>query len=527
MKKKILYMLAMLLVLPFAFFLSACGGGDPADPGGNPPGGGSGDGDRLNLSIEINDDIWFTKADAGSFTEQYVPEDGNELAVWISDYFDKDTLVVKLDGEPVTLVEEQLVDYENRIIGSNPRKIATFSVSEDLTGTHTITYLVEEVELTVKFVSNGQTFSADERAVLGAYRFADGTDFETALDNQSFKLTTTYSELVGMGGNDESIPYTSDKPYGYYSSPAVIKTIDQDTHFGCTYTGGTNYNNYSFQITSNGDGFSSREIELTFNKDFLNESALSIGGENRNAKIFSYTIGDVHLDLETIAWKPSESENKNVKVYLEPYANVDLSSVRVFIFDEEMQVFTDPENSKKYFTIPAGKLPVEYISDTSKYNVHENRSYYYVVLKNIDFSASNLFSQFDINSNNNNVENQNFSTKYCYSDGKYYYEPGVTQVVSYVINDGATPLKIKVNSTEFSLSGYNTFNSSLPLAQAGNNVADEEDAYRTSDGAHFYKIQIGSYSVFLVVDFNNEKTAVKQIDIHIALTGNTTISLIF
>ncbi len=67
----------------------------------------------------------------------------------------------------------------------------------------------------------------------------------------------------------------------------------------------------------------------------------------------------------------------------------------------------------------------------------------------------------------------------------------------------------------------------MPVAQAGNNVADEADTYRTTDGSHFYKINIGSTPVFLVVDFNEQHTAVKQIDIHIALTGNTTIELIF
>ncbi len=520
--KKLFTILAISLMLPFAMILTACGGGTPPnDPGDDDKGEG------LHLSIETNDDVWFTRANANSFIEQYMPEDGNELAVWIADYFDKDTLVVKLDGQPITLTEEPLFDYENRVIGYTPQKIATFSLSSELTGAHTITYTVEEVELSVKFVSNGQTFSEDERAVMSAYSFADGTDFESALDNSSYQITTTYSQLVGMNGLEGNIPYTSDKPYGYYSSPAVIKTVDNDTWSGCSYIGGTDYNKYSFEVRPMGDGFASREIELTFNKDFLNEAALSIGGENKEAKIFSYNIGGTPIDLELTAWKSSETEDKSVRVYLEPYAGVDFANVEVYIFEEQMEVFTDPQNSKKYFTIPAGKLPVHYHAGSDEFNIREYSTYYYVILKNIDFTASNLFNQLNVTTNASGVEIGGFVTRYCYCDGQYYYEPGVTQVVFWVINNGATPLKIKVNSTEFSLTNYNYYNSSLPLAEAGNNVTEDADAYRTSNGSHFYKVEIDATPVFLVVDFNNERNAVTQIDLHIAVSGNTTIQLVF
>ena len=132
MRKKILTFLLMIcLVVPCAFLLVGCKDDDSSSGGGggggNPPAGATGS-LEINLNTESDEDegVWLLSADATECFGNYdVVEDGN-YSIWLADFYNKDTLVIKYDNEPVNITPCETPGYENKTFGLNPRKIAIF-----------------------------------------------------------------------------------------------------------------------------------------------------------------------------------------------------------------------------------------------------------------------------------------------------------------------------------------------------------------------------------------------------------------
>lgn len=534
MKKKFLsFIFAICLILPCAFIMTACGDNPPPD--NPPPPGSTGSFEiRLNTESDENEGVWILPADATDcFGNNDVVEDGN-YSIWLADFYDKDTLEVKYDNTPVDVTLCETPGYENKTFGLNPRKIATFSVPAQVTGDHVLDITVEEEELELKFVSNGQELTDDERAVLADWYFpAEGEDitFASVLDS-NYRIKATYSKLKNIGSADElcGIPLACKQKFGYYKDYVVWLGVDEKILPIAQYYAGTGNYEYSLLVDyyhgeyGNMDGYPTREIELTFYKDNLQLATLELEGENEYSGILTIVDGEQEFNLGSYAggtWSPL-NEN-DIKIYLEPYAGVDLSNVEVYINDTKMTLNVDPEkNNKKYLVIPKGTLPVDYYNSDK---IPAGKSIgFELFIENVDISNANLISNFTVSTNSSIVEERSGGTHYFVKDGVKYYKPNAYVWASY--EDGgenAKPASVKFNGTTFNLSSYTVKNMSIPIGDSYSGL----DAWRDENGQFFdYDLTIGSKQVHLSISFNDDGT-VFDFSIGFALTGSTNIELVF
>ena len=228
MKKNFLtYLLAICFILPCMFLISACTNDPPPDT--QPPEGVTG---SLTMEVIPQNEIWLLKADANHHLEEGAGfvEDGN-YSIWFADYYNKDTLEILYDGEPIsTLTMLETPGYENKNIGLNIRKIATFQIDETATGDHNVTIDVKEEELSIKFVSDGQEFSEEELSTLRDWYFPnnDNRDFASVIDTD-FEIKTTYNQITGSIMTESAgIVYECKKPMGYYDEFEFFKPVNSN-----------------------------------------------------------------------------------------------------------------------------------------------------------------------------------------------------------------------------------------------------------------------------------------------------------
>ena len=517
-------LMAIFFILPCVFLMTACTEPPPpttpppvTPPPVTPPPTGS------NYTINIQhslEGVWFTDFDAQEFLSETPLEmqSGESYAVWISDYYNKDTLQVFFDENELILTPCDISDYENRTISELPRKIATFTIPDNLDGIHTVNSSVVEEELSVKFVSNEQYFTSSELEVLSEWCLtaADGASFDTLLDSE-YILKTTYTQLTST-----QISYTCKKTIGYYNFPTIIKTIDNEMILGCEYLGGENRNNYSFHIAPPDGGFVSKEIELTFDKDALAISSLGIDDANSYSKIISYVDGETETSTYH-SWAPNNTND--IKIYLEPYNNVDLSDVEVYIYETKMTLYNDSKkDNKQYFVIPAGKLPVDYYKNTDNLIDPFSAKIFKLTIKNVDVSNSNLFTLFTVTSNNSSLGIYKETMKYFTSeDGTNYYMPNNFAIAGYNFN-GQTilPSSVKINDDIFALDDYTSINLNLPVGI----LADGYDACRNTAGTYYeYRVNIDSKEVYLLISFEDE--SISHIGVQFKTDEDTIVELIF
>ena len=299
MKKKILtFLFAICLILPCAFILTACGDNPPPDT--QPPEGSTG---SLIMEVVPQNDIWLLRADANDHLEEgaEIIENGS-YSIWFADYYDKDTLEVLYDGETIsTLTLLETPGYENKNIGLNVRKIATFSLPEFDPGDHNLTIDVKEEELTVRFVTNDQEFTEEELNILDDYHITSmgGRTFKDMMLND-YRLYTTYSQIITSEAfYSDGIEFTGDKNLGYYVSHQIIKAVDPSLEIHNNYHKLTG-NNYSYSFVINADtnfngfaGFESTNILLTFDKENLKVSNFHITGTNLDNEILSCKVNGI------------------------------------------------------------------------------------------------------------------------------------------------------------------------------------------------------------------------------------------
>ena len=527
MKKKFLiFLMAVCLILPCLFLITACTN-EPPDT--QPPEGATG---SLEMNVIPQNEIWLLKADATYHLEEgaEIIENGN-YSIWLADYYNKDTLEVLYDGEPIsTLTMLETPGYENKSIGLNVRKIATFQIDETATGDHTVTIDVKEEELSLKFVSNGQEFSEDELAVLRDWYFPnyDDRDFESVMDTD-FEIKATFNQLTGnIMTENAGIVYECKKPMGYYDEYEIIKPVNEGCYAGSI--GEENPTNYlqRFTIRPENDNdfcFDTRNIELTFHKDRLDLADLFVGGDNVNSQIFSYYKDDVSMGDPGSCEYMLPTRQYDLNVYIEEYPNVDLSNVEVYIHDTKMELKTDPEkNNQKYFTIPAGKMPIDYAIDRCLH-IFDVKNFY-VDIRNVDVSNTDLITTFNVTTNTN-IETSASAPTSIFKDGVSYYIPNKGAVASFGFGPGEEsrrPTSVNFNGINFDLSGYVCRSNSVPVWDWN---GDEPNAYKDStDTFYYYHVIISGKPVEITVTFD-EDGEISNMGLHFTLTGSTNVEFIF
>lgn len=492
-----------------------------------------------------------------------------EIAVWAQDFLDKDTLEVSIGEEDFDLTFLDVGDdYDTRYMSSKWRKVATFVWDFDVsnaTGEYVLCANADEVEMHIKFVSNGQTFTANEQAVLSDWCItnADGKDLLTLLDSSDC-INITYRRLIDYyyGEYDENgvfisepsgIRYTCKKPAGYYMDKRFFKPVDSNLVVtGVIETSKQrDYSKFNMTFDRNDehpDDGAFRlpmDIYVTFDKQYLCPTELTLLSElvDFKCKILSVYNGSEKIECFT----PWYGNNENdIKIYLEPYTGVDLSNVEVYIYNTQMQVKTDPQNGKKYFIIEKGKCPVDYYTYTEDYDLSPQS--YKLDIKNIDLSNSNLFTTLDLKSSSNNeystyIEDSIYfahCSDFTRKDLTIYYIPTSVTVRFFNFESGVKPSKLKINGTNFDISNYAKLitNGSVPNIKDDPYIDYSDEQINALDSyyyemdpvnhVYYYKyknVKINSKDFYIILFIKNNGD-IQSIDFTFAITGNTTIELV-
>ena len=526
MKNKFLnFLFVLFLILPCSLIITACKNDPPPDT--QPPEGSTG---SLTMNIEPQNDFWLTNVNAQHYLDPGAEIIENETyAIWFADYYNKDTLQVLYDNEPLsTLTLLPTPGYEDKNIGINVRKIATFSLPQFNPGEHEVKILLKDEDLEIKFVSDEQSFTSDELEALSTFTLPleDNIDFASIMDTD-FTIKTSYIEITnGISDDIFGIPYNCSKRLGYYILPALFKPATMNpslmvpVHF-FDHTGGYDFA-FTIDAFDSNFTFTNKTIELTFRKEGLNLSTLGLCGENEYSSIFTFVDGENEYQnaINPHYWAPTNAND--IKVYLEPYAGVDFSNVEVYIYDTKMTLYEDAEKgNKKYFTIPAGKLPVDYCpNDKTRLSFH----YFEINVENLDLSQSNLITNFNCTANNSSILTVADSQKYFVYNGIKYFTPNQqANVTISTEGNNVRPTSVIFNGTTFDLRDYVYENLSIPVGSSDSGL----DAWRDENQSHYtYKLTIGSKPVYLAVSFNEDGT-IQSITISFTLTGSTTAEFIF
>jgi len=535
MKKKLLtFLFAICLIIPCALIMTACNsGGNP--PPSDPPSSGS----SLNIK-GTNDYVIVTPADVVDYNNYDIEATDGRYAIWLADFYDKDTLEVCFDETPLTLTS--CVDsswYYDRTISLNMRKIATFSIPTDYTGEHNINVSVEEQELTVRFVTNDQEFSEEELNILNDYHITSlgGRTFRDMMLND-YRLYTTYSQLVTQPFNNHGIEFTGDERLGYYVSHQIIKAVDPSLEIHNNYHKLTGHNySYSFVINSDTNfngfaGFESTNILLTFDKENLKVSNFYFTGNNLDNEILSCKVNGTEIAedqwISTLSWKPTD--DGDIKLYIEPYAGVDLSNVEAYVNDTKMTISI--EDGKKYFMIPEGALPIEYIVDDGDMVdfMYEAKTFN-ISIKNINIlPASDLFTNLTATSNNSEIT-AGISTKVYYiseDNNVTYYIPNEYTSAYFTFNgNNIRPVKVIVDGQTINLSEVHTTKNStitIEIQDTGNGILSWKD--ENNDNLYYHQVGMDDNAIVMVIEFNPDDDTIKGIEVR-CLSGASAVRLEF
>lgn len=239
------------------------------------------------------------------------------------------------------------------------------------------------------------------------------------------------------------------------------------------------------------------------------------------SSILTIVDGEEEYRMGYIAGHNWNSNHTNdIKIYIEPYTNVDLSNVEVYIYDTKMTLLSDPEKqNKKYFVIPAGTMPVSYSS--SEFDGWYDYKTFDIDVRNVDVSNADFITNFTVTTNNNNIAVGPDAIKYYVSNGVSYYLPNKQAAACYSAEgQNIRPSGVTFNGTTFDLSDYVYRNNSVPVWDG---LGDEPSQYKdATDSFYTYHVTIGTKPVEIDVTFNADGS-LSTLYIHFTLTGSTTI----
>lgn len=557
MKKKILmFLLSLFFILPGTVLLTACG--DDSSSGGSSSG----------FSMEIANGIYFTNTDVETFDPQYDDWLGGEffsfgsgdVAVWVADYYDKDSLKICLNEEELDLtLLDAGDDYTTRYLSPKCRKLATFTWDfnwQEHSGDWELKATADEAQLNIRFVSNGQTFSEEEQTILSDWCMTDaeGKDLLSLMDSD-YVINTTYCALLNYGNLYEDVPdgyvptvsgirYFCKKTVGYYIDGMFFKPVDSNIGLGRIGGKSENYNNrvvmvYNIDESLYGGNYVPQNFDITFDKEYLCLAELELYGNNFN--YYTYGIASVYNgDTKIENYDSWLSNNENdITIYLEPYDGVDLSNVEVYIYNTKMQLKTDAQNGKKYFVIENGKLPIDYYTYTEDRELGLNM--YDVDIRNVEISSDcGLFTTFELKYPTNKVSmDTNIKRYYQDDNGVTYYMPKQNGYILFSClsyNTTERPSEIIINGTHYNISNYVRHNKSLPNAddaQYKDYTTEQLDKelgsyYKVSDAHvdYVYNVKLGSKDTKITFGLYNNNVDY-YIEFNYAIIGNTTFELVF
>ncbi len=560
-----MFLLSLCLILPCTFLFTACG-----EDNNNPPTSPS----NNQTSFTVKDSTYginFTTVDCTYFNpdepcdEFFDFADSGEVAVWVADYLDKDTLKIclnedELDLTPLTVDD----DYATRNLSTRFRKIATFMWDVGRMkspGENELIATADEVEIDINFVSNGQTFTDEEKAILDDWCITDagGQSLLSLMDsNQSLKIT--YRKLVdyyleesvveddGYVYYDSGIRYTCKKPMGYYVEDDFFKMVDSQLYISHIEKPKADHKNFSVTIYRMGEGHNElslpTNIDVTFNKDKLCLAGLTLSGTCtlKDCEILSIYNGNTEIGQ----YNPWYATNENdIKVYLEPYSGVDFSNAEVYIYNTKMELKIDTNNNKKYFVIGKGKLPVDFYTNTETYHLANHE--FEVELKNIVISDdSPLYTTLDLNITSQKAEGyldvpiyymeEYFTDEDCpIPQYKIYYKPtsDLERSHLYLYNFEEKPSKMTINGKEIDLSDYVKLNFKITNSQGMSDTETQKlDSYyypANEDNTSFwYYYKVTSNGINLLIHLLiYSDGSIDAMSIYFAITTNTTVSLYF
>lgn len=535
MKKKFLsFLFAICIILPCAFILTACGDNPPPD---NPPPGGTG---SLVVGEGTERDVTFLHADA-----EHINDDMHDLAdgrysVWIADYFDMSTLKVYYDEEQVDLTYCNLDGYEQRVLGLDMRKIATFSIPVNQTGDHVVSYTVEEEEITLTFVSPTEGFTKSEWEVLSDWYLTDANKSFSEIIDTDYELKTTFTQATRCYTEflDNDIQITCGKPIGYYRYPAQFDVVSDEPDYSSAsvYVGGEDRNQYVISVMpfTLEQGFADRNLQLTPKKDHLRLSSLGITGDNAWAEILMtyYENGDPNWNVPgSKEWNATNDES--VKVYLNERAGVDLSEVQVYIYDTLMELKVDELNEgKRYFEIPVGALPADYYEPEPNTMNYDQATTFEVIIKNVSITEGYFATEAKISAPSG-ISADLSPNKYYVENEVVYYITGRTTGATFFFGEGSSlrpqSIKFKDNITNrtIDISDYVYINTDV-------NIGSEEDGFDAwryaaneskTEWWYNYQISIGGKNAVLTILFDSSGR-IFTMTLNFLYTGNTEIELI-
>lgn len=415
MKKKILlFLFSLCVLLPSAFMLTACS--------------------RMNVEFDLpergvtlspidSDNNAKTWTVYGKFTEVHR---NKTVAVWLEDWYDKDTLKVYIDDNELQLTSalsaEEETEYDNKKIGTTNRRVATFVVPGDLKGNHKLRVEVQEEKLNIKFHSVDMT--EENKSILSTYKLvsnddSNGVDFLTLITDERYAdyvLQLPFTDLImnfdGISSRN-GLKYTCTEKMGkyngyYFLTPYNtetgeaydISTVDDSLPVPpvrCDARGIVNENCFAMHISPNGDveigdndrftiEFESRDIDLTFDTNSLRYTQRYITGKNAFNSI---------LSRETIE-KDLKDNDKDVKVYFNQPDGVNFDNLEVYIYDTQMPVRSD--NKGKYIVIPKDVYPIDYCDNITYnpvydgYNKHDYTNFdancFDIIIKGVQIDES-------------------------------------------------------------------------------------------------------------------------------------------
>lgn len=439
MKKKLLnFLLAICLLIPCGFGLSACGDESSSSPPGNTT--------TSTVHWDLPQDI---QVGALQGHESWV--------ISIANYYDASTLRVTFDDEPIEITLYDNIAFDELPINNETMEVASFDFSEfeDRTGEHVLKCTAEEREISLKIVSAGQTFTEKQLNIMDDYNFDGMGDItiKDMLDDSDCVAKTTYTELVSSRGKG----FSCKKKLGYYKSPFIFKGVNSCNCYGTFIQSNNQPKPYVY--TSGGIIPSDGIIEITLNKENLQLSEFIVSGFNLGVTrdtILSIWVNGERYTENYDGYRFMADQHDDIRIYIEPYAGVNFTNVKMYVNDTPMTVNYDNAKGKKYITIPTNLLPNELLELNTYGNIDYNyyhtdevlKPRYEVKIKDVEVpNTCKLMTNLDFNVTTNHAKvfasghgQDYYSIEDVYYDEDYdgiktYYYPNRQAQVSFIFDD--------------------------------------------------------------------------------------------
>lgn len=530
MKKKLLnFLLAICLLIPCGFGLSACGDESSSSPPGLT---------TSTVHCDLPQDI-----QVGALPGH------DDWVISIANYYDASTLSVTFDDEPIEITLYDNIAFDELPINNEIREVASFDFSEyeDRVGEHVLKCTAEEREISLKIVSAGQTFTKKELNIMDDYNF-DGMGDISIKDmlDSNHVAKTTYTELV----DNLSVGLSCKKKIGYYKHPFIFEGINSHIYYALIQS--DNQPKPYIMCTSEHEIPSDGIIEITLNKENLQVSEFTVSGFNlgvtRDTILSIWVNGERYTEDYYGYSFMADQHDDDIRIYIEPYEGVSFTNVKMYVNDTLMTINYDSEKGKSYITIPTNSLPNEFLElntygdmDYNYYHTEEVlKTIFEVKIKDVEVpNTCDLMNNLDFNVTTNHAKvfasgsgQDYYSIEDVYYDEDYegiktYYYPNRLAQVGFIFDDDwnnqeESPCTFKFNGHTIEITNLVK---KLPDPEVYNGSVDPESP--NFYNCYFIEIDGGNNHLFQV-SFRKNSNDIDIITFYFEPDGNSvTASLIF